>query len=408
MPIATTINILLVDDDEEDFIITRDAIYDLENRDYKIEWVSSYRQAEEIIPQNKFHVYLIDYRLGGENGLNLIKSAKTKGCTGPLILMTGQGDMEIDEQAMKAGAADYLVKGKITASELDRSIRYSIKEAQSLEEIRMLNAQLEERVQERTKELFEAIHKLEETNKLQKQAEEEVRKALSKEKHLNELKSQFVTIASHEFRTPLSTILSSASLIEKYIEKDNKEGVVKHSQRIKSSVSNLTGILNDFLSLSKLEEGHTTYIPEEFNIKETLDEVIEEMGSVAKETQELLYAHDGEEKIFSDKNIIKNSLINLISNSIKYSEKGTIKVVSQYQNHILKLSVEDQGIGIPQKDQTHMFNRFYRAQNAGNIQGTGLGLNIVKRYVDLLGGKIYFESTEGKGTSFFIEIPIIT
>lgn len=399
-----TINILLVDDDEEDYMITRDAIADVD-RKYHLEWVPSYEEGAKVIAENRHHVYLIDYRLGGESGLDLIRSARNKGCTAPLILMTGQGDIEIDEQAMKAGAADYLVKGKISSSELDRSIRYSIKDARSIQEIKKLNAELEERVQARTVELFNAIKKLEETNKLQKQAEEEVRKALMKEKELNELKSRFITIASHEFRTPLSTILSSISLIQRYMEMDEKEKAQKHALRIKSAVTNLNSILNDFLSLSKLEEGYTAYVPQQFNLKELVEEVVEEMTPMAKEKQELTYHHEGEEEVFTDRNIIKNCLLNLISNAIKYSEAGKVRVSSEHNDKMVRLCVQDEGMGIPEKEQPFVFSRFFRAKNAGNIQGTGLGLNIVKRYVDLLKGKVSFKSEMGKGTAFFIEIP---
>src|SRR5690606_4008847 len=165
---ADPINILLVDDDEEDFIITRDIIDDIRHRKYNMEWVSGYQQAFRIISEERHDVYLIDYRLGAESGLDLIKAAVRSGCKAPLILLTGQGDIETDELAMKAGAADYLIKGRINPNDLERSIRYSIQNAKNIEEIQKLNVELEERVQKRTSELFEAIKKLEETNKKQR------------------------------------------------------------------------------------------------------------------------------------------------------------------------------------------------------------------------------------------------
>lgn len=400
------IKILLVDDDEEDFILTRDIIDDIPHRKYEMEWVSSFDKAVKVINEQRHDVYLIDFRLGGENGLTLIKMAIKNGVRSPLILLTGQGDIETDEQAMQAGAADYLVKGKINPYQLERAIRYSIKEARNLEEIRKLNIELEERVQRRTAELFDAIKKLEETNKKQKQAEAEVRKALEKERELNELKSRFVTLASHEFRTPLSTILSSVSLISKYGEMGDREKQEKHIQRIKSSVTNLTGILNDFLSLSKLEEGVIANHPCDFNIRQLCEEVVEELSPVSKDNQEIVYVHSGEEEVFLDKQILKNILLNLVSNAIKYSERGTIQIKTFFTGKELEVSVQDEGIGIPEKDQPFLFTRFFRAHNSGNIQGTGLGLNIVKRYVELMHGNITFESTLGKGTTFNIYIPL--
>lgn len=278
-----------------------------------------------------------------------------------------------------------------------------LKEAENA--FRQLNAELEERVQQRTAELFDAIKKLRETNARQKQAETEVRKALEKEKELNELKSRFVTLASHEFRTPLSTILSSVSLISKYNQLGDAEKSEKHIQRIKSAVTNLTGILNDFLSLSKLEEGIVGNNPAEFNLTELANEIIEELHPVLKPSQRMNYRHQGTAVVLLDRNIIKNILLNLLSNAIKYSEKGTIELYAEVNRTNVLLSVSDQGIGIPEEDKTFLFTRFFRAHNAGNVQGTGLGLNIVKRYIELLGGYISMESALGVGTTFNMEIP---
>ncbi|MBC7486906.1 MAG: PAS domain-containing sensor histidine kinase [Cytophagaceae bacterium] len=270
---------------------------------------------------------------------------------------------------------------------------------------RRLNIELEERVQQRTSELFDAIKQLKETNKKQKQAESEVRKALEKEKELNELKSRFVTLASHEFRTPLTTILSSVSLIGKYNELGEKDKIDKHIQRIKSSVANLTVILNDFLSLSKLEEGMIYNHPSEFNLVSVCKELKEEMSACKKETQEIECIHEGIELVFMDQNILKNILLNLLSNAIKYSEKGIITIYSKVTTTNVLLTIKDQGIGIPEADKPFLFSRFFRAHNAVNIQGTGLGLHIVKRYVELMNGYINMESEIGKGTIFTIEIP---
>lgn len=281
-----------------------------------------------------------------------------------------------------------------------------LKEAE--EAFRKLNTELEERVQQRTSELFDAIKKLKETNSKQKEAEAEVRKSLEKEKELNELKSRFVTLASHEFRTPLSTILSSVSLIAKYDEMGERGKISKHIQRIKSSVTNLTAILNDFLSLSKLEEGMVTNYPSEFNVQQLGKEIQEEMFPLLNDAQHIIHKHAGAEIVYLDRNIVKNILLNLISNAIKYSEKGTIELSVISTNSNILFTVTDQGMGIPEEDKPFLFTRFFRAKNAGNIQGTGLGLNIVKRYVELLNGYIATESQLGIGTTFTIEIPKLT
>ena len=289
------------------------------------------------------------------------------------------------------------------------------------DEILQLNSDLEKRVQNRTEELGEMVHKLEHTNsdlaieiKERKQAEElleknreELKLALIKEKELSELKSRFVTMASHEFRTPLSTILSSASLISKYNEPGHDEKRFRHIDRIKSSVSNLTSILNDFLSLGKLEEGKVTCSPSLFDITELGHELVNEMKEVTKVGQQIQFGHKGSEtKVFLDKNLTRNICINLLSNAIKYSnENKNIRFITELKDKELIIRISDQGIGIPEEEHQHIFERFFRANNAANIQGTGLGLNIVKKYVDLLQGSITFESTFGKGTTFEVVLP---
>lgn len=285
-----------------------------------------------------------------------------------------------------------------------------------------LNEKLEQKVTERTEQLSEVVNKLLETNKqleyeidirekteeALKQSEQEIRQAYEKEKELNELKSRFVSMASHEFRTPLSTILSSSALLSRYTQTEQQEKRDKHINRIKSSVNNLTGILNDFLSLSKLEEGKVSYEPSLISWNSFCIEVIDEMQGLLKKGQALEHTEGVTVgKIYLDARLLKNILYNLLSNAIKYSpEESTIYCRSTRENGYLVLEVEDQGIGIPEADQQHLFTRFFRAANAINIQGTGLGLNIVNQYVKLMNGEVSFKSIEGEGTTFKIKIPI--
>jgi signal transduction histidine kinase len=402
------IKILLIDDDEEDYIITQDIIADIPNKKYKLEWVNSYEKGIATIHEALHDIYLVDYRLGVTSGLELIRQAIEEGCTAPLILLTGQGDLEIDEKAMKAGAADYIVKATLNPYQLERSVRYSIEHARNLKQIRQLNMDLERRVEQRTKDLELALKKLEHTNENLKKAEKETLKALEKERELNTMKSKFVTIASHEFRTPLSTILSSASLIAKYNAPGDEEKRNKHISRIKSSVNNLTGILNDFLSIGKLEEGKITNDPVSFDITHFSEELIEEITPLLKEGQYIEYSHQGDNtSILTDKQLLKNALLNLLSNASKYSEAGKpIELTSSITDKACMIAVTDHGIGIPDTDKQHLFSRFYRAQNVTNIQGTGLGLTIVKRYVELMSGMIKFNSELNKGSTFTIMLPL--
>lgn len=401
------IQVLLIDDDEDDFVITRDIISDIPGRKYTLSWASSFKEAEELIKQQLHDVYLIDFHLGAHDGLELLTRAVAGGTKAPFILLTGQSDIETDEKAMRAGALDYLVKGTFNPFDLDRSIRYSIEHAKSLAEIQKLNAELELRVEVRTQELAEAIEKLEKTNESLYEAQQEIYKALQKEKELHELKSRFVTIASHEFRTPLSTVLSSASLIGKYKTTEDDEKRQKHVNRIKSSVSNLTTILDDFLSLSRIEEGMIHNVPSTFNIKNQSTEIVDEMQGFLKQGQKITYQHlSSQETANVDRQLFKNILLNLLSNGSKYSGADKeILLTTKAEKTTVTIQVQDRGIGIPEADKAHLFTPFFRAQNAVNIQGTGMGLNIVKRYVELMQGTLTYASELGQGTTFTITLP---
>lgn len=292
----------------------------------------------------------------------------------------------------------------------DISMRKKTEDAlkRSEEQLIVYAAELEKKVEMRTEALNNTILELEREVIERKKAEEEARKSLEKERELNELKTKFVSIASHEFRTPLSTVLSSASLITQYNERKESDKIDKHVHRIKSSVNQLTGILNDFLSLGKLEEGIIELVPERINPTEFLIEVKEETNGLLKDGQELIVdCNEMKTDIICDARILRNILFNLITNASKYSDVNkSIFITCKQIDDFVVFDVRDEGIGIPKEDHRHMFNRFFRASNAGNVQGTGLGLNIVKRYIDLLKGEISFVSEFGKGTVFTVKIPL--
>ena len=266
------------------------------------------------------------------------------------------------------------------------------------EKLRNTNSELENRVKERTNILEEALHELENSR-------EELRQSLEKEKDLNELKSRFVAMASHEFRTPLATILSSLSLASQYSKQGETEKQSKHVDRIKGAVTHMTDLLNDVLSISKLEEGKIPVHPEWIDLAEFLDQTISEMRLLSKNNQDIRHTHTGEKYIELDKKILRNILFNLITNAIKFSnENQTIEIRSDLNDKLFSLQIKDKGIGISQEDKKHLFERFFRGQNATNIQGTGLGLNIVLKYLEVLNGEITCESVLGEGTTFTVKI----
>src|SRR5690606_25232979 len=233
-------------------------------------------------------------------------------------------------------------------------------------------------------------------------AKADVSNSLEKEKELNQLKSRFVSMASHEFRTPLSSVQLSASLIDKYVEQEKLDAVAKHTGRIKGAVQLLNNILNDFLSLEKLEAGVVMVNQEKINIVHLGEEISGEMQMICKKNQHIVYQHTGAIAEFNlDAHLLKSSIINLISNAIKYSGEDTfIEFTTEITADTCSIEIRDNGIGIPEEDQKNLFEPFFRAHNTGNIPGTGLGLNIVKRYVSLMGGELHYWSAINKGTSF--------
>lgn len=268
------------------------------------------------------------------------------------------------------------------------------KEKQAEENLRKYTEELEEKVKDRTQNLQHLIKELE-------KARDEASHSLEKEKELNQLKTRFVSMASHEFRTPLSSVQLSASLIEKYLQKSDPVNILKHTGKIKNSVGHLTGILNDFLSLEKLEAGRTEVQFQDFDLVKSSEEIIEEMQLVAKQNQHIVYQHTGAHSmVFLDQSLLKNAVINLVSNAIKYSGENTfIEFNTEVNESEICITVKDNGIGIPVEEQKNLFEPFFRAHNTGSIPGTGLGLNIVKRYVEMMGGEVLCQSIQNKGTT---------
>lgn len=284
---------------------------------------------------------------------------------------------------------------------IEESMRLQQHELEKVsDEIRTLNADLEMKVEERTTILKEALQKLEVSQR-------ELSEALDKERQLNEIKSRFVSMASHEFRTPLSTVLSSASLLSKYTKEHDQDKRDKHIRRIKDAVKNLNDILEDFLSLGKLDEGKIAAAPAPFALNDFIEETIDDVKGLLKNGQKIEYSHEGEAIITSDKKLLKNVLLNLVSNAIKFSgDNSYVGVCSSVNTNVVTIQVQDQGIGISEEDQQHLFSSFFRGGNAVNIQGTGLGLHIVKRYLDLLEGSVELKSEISRGTTITVKIPI--
>ncbi|WP_290627790.1 PAS domain-containing sensor histidine kinase [Altibacter sp.] len=279
---------------------------------------------------------------------------------------------------------------------------------QQEKEIRTLNESLEQRIDLRTKELHSTIMELKDEVIKRKEAENKMKESLQKERELNELKTKFLSLVSHEFKTPLSGILTSATLARKYTQTEQQEKREKHLKTIQSKVKYLNNILDDFLSIERIETGKATYKFSEFPLSKVINEVIYDANMLLKDGQRINYPHNIDDIVIEfDEKILELILTNLINNAIKYSPEHTVIDVQVALNKDnLSIMITDEGMGIPEKEQKFIFNRYFRAENALLDQGTGIGLNIVKSHLENLGGTIMFSSKENKGSSFTVVLPI--
>ncbi|WP_295125075.1 PAS domain-containing sensor histidine kinase [uncultured Chitinophaga sp.] len=268
------------------------------------------------------------------------------------------------------------------------------------ENIERMNNELEQKVEDRTHQLRMALQQLE-------QSKDELTNALGKEKELNELKSRFVSMASHEFRTPLSTILSSAFLVQQYDTDEEKQRRNRHLQRIVNSANLLTDILNEFLSVGKIEEGKIMVRPSRFELSGQVNAMIQEVQGMLKKDQVIDFNHEGENVVYLDPSLFRHIFMNLLTNAVKFSSAASaIMIKTIVEGAHFSLIIQDQGIGMTEEDQKHLFERFFRGANVSNIQGTGLGLHIVSKYTEMMNGSVTCESQLGKGTTFTVSFSL--
>ncbi|GAB3559887.1 sensor histidine kinase [Spirosoma fluminis] len=285
--------------------------------------------------------------------------------------------------------------------------------SRSLTQLEQTNRDLLQQIDDCRKELGRVQAALGEAQTVvaqRRQLEAEQGRLLVQERELNELKSNFINLASHEFRTPMMTILSSASLIGRYSGSEEGDNRERHVQRIKAAVGNLTTMLDGFLAISRVDQYDLQSTPQMLELTALCREVITAVQATAKPGQHFHYQpQTGTVRLRLDKPLLKNSLFNLLTNASKYSADGTdIHLTSTILNGQVVFTVTDQGIGIPDSDKDKLFTHFFRARNAIHIQGVGLGLYLAKRYVDLLGGSISFTSEVGKGTAFTVQLPLLS
>lgn len=242
----------------------------------------------------------------------------------------------------------------------------------------------------------------------QKQIESLLQQSLAREQELNKLKSKFVTTASHEFRTPLATIQSSVELVKLYLEQPREAAqpvIQRHLASIENQILNVSGMLSDMLNVARIEAGKIDYTPQLIDVSQLIDDVIRTHFAERQDKRMAVVTISGQPQfVYLDKKLMTHVLANLLSNAFKFSDENPALHV-QFEPKQLVLTVVDKGIGIPASELSQLFNTFFRASNAGTIQGSGLGLVIARQFVELHGGSLTVGSEENQGTHCTIKIP---
>lgn len=405
----TPIRVLLVEDDLGDADLLCELLELVPSMNFQVTQSRRLQEALEYLNQQNFDALLLDLSLPDSQGLATVSQVYTQAPNLPIVILSGLEDEAIATIAVQKGAQDYLVKGQVNSDLLARAIRYAIERAKNLqilnhreEQLQKANEDLERRVEERVAEIKQA-------NITLRRLEAQLRQALVQEKKLNNLKSRIITTVSHEYRTPLATILSSAELLEVYRHQWDEEKQLKHLHRIQSSVHQINALVDDVLFLNQVESAAIEFNPYSVHLGDFLTNFIEEQQAQLDHKHSLELVIDGEiGECFVDIQLIKQILVHLLSNAIKYSPDGgqiEIKLQSNGDKGV-QFQVWDCGIGIPSEEIEEIFDSFGRASNVGTIRGSGLGLAIVKKCLDLHSGQIKVSSELGVGSTFTITLPV--
>jgi len=409
----TRLNVLLIEDDEDDYLIIKSLFSRIRDLKCNIQWIASYHEALKCVNDSDKDVYLLDYRLGDGNGVDLLRMMRANSCTKPIIILTGQGDHEVDMEAMEAGASDYLVKGELNAQILERSIRYAVNISQTIDTLQHARDELALEVDER------------------KKAESELLNAKKAAENASRIKSEFLSNISHEIRTPMCTIIGMSELLSESTLSKEQKVYVKTSMQ---AGNDLLHLIDEIINISKIESSQVVLeeVPFEF------DDLPLKMASLfEKRAQEkglqftCHVAPDVPSKLVGDPGYLEQILTNFISNAIKFTEHGEIgldvrlantnnkaeenvspkhvsKEIGEVEECHLQFSVTDTGVGIPAQKLQSIFDSFSQADSSNTREygGVGLGITISKRLIEMMDGEVWVESEEGKGSTFYFNVKL--
>jgi two-component system CheB/CheR fusion protein len=396
--------VLLIEDDEDDYFLTRDLLADIPGNPFRLERVKDYDAGLEAIGQGGHDVYLLDYRLGRHSGLELLAEAGNRGCTAPIILLTGQGEREVDVSAMKAGAADYLTKGRMDSALLERSIRHALERHRDREALRQAKAELERRVQERTAALERALEALRGEFAERQQAEEALKEA-------DRRKDEFLAMLAHELRNPLAPLLNGLHILRT----GRVDGPTAERVRfmMEQQVRTLTRLVDDLLDVSRITRGKIQLRKERTDLATVVGRAVETVRPLIElQKHELSLSLPPEPvPLEADVTRLEQILTNLLNNAAKYTEPGGhIHLTAERDHAEVVLRVRDNGMGIPGQLLPHIFDMFTQADRSLDRAqgGLGIGLTLVRRLVELHGGRVLAHSDgPGRGSEFLVGLPAL-
>lgn len=385
MGLSQDIKVLLIEDNLAEARLLKEILKGNEKKEFHLVNVSRLSEAISLLQQTNFDVILLDLTLPDSQGLQSLAPLLIKAPKLPIVVLTNTNDDNLALAALRQGAQDYLIKREVSLEILTRSLCYAIERKQMEEALRESNEALKMSVIERTNQLEKA-------------------------QELNQLKTEFVSMLSHDFRNPLNKILLSAGLLEESRDRLTKDQQVSYFRMIRSAIKDMDQLLTEVLLIGRADSGRLYCQFDPVDLLDYCQKLVESFTVKPEPQLAIIFQIEGSlERGLWDINLIKHILTNLLGNAIKYSPQGNpveFKIIVESEQVVFKII--DRGIGIPSKDQEHLFKPFYRGSNVDNIQGTGLGLAIVGRCVEAHKGQIHLESEEGKGTKITVILPIIT